>query len=178
MRGEDKLLRDVDGMPLLRLVATRACKVAPVRVVLAPGQDARAAALDGLETEIVTLPEPGGMSASLSAGVAGLKTGAMIVLADMPEVTAEDMATLAALWRAGAAPILRAAAEDGTPGHPVILPPDLLPRLAKIDGDRGAAAILKANAGQVALYPLSGRRAVTDLDTPEDWAAWEAGRPR
>ncbi|MBF9029882.1 NTP transferase domain-containing protein [Rhodobacterales bacterium HKCCE3408] len=176
MRGADKLLQEIDGTPILRVVAARAVQVAPVRVVLRADQDARRQALDGLDLEIVAVDGEAEMSASLRAGVAGLKGPVMVVLPDMPAITAEDMATLSALWQAGAAPILRAATEDGRPGHPVILPPDMLKKIATLQGDHGAGPLLKAEAGRTGLYPLPGNRALIDLDTPEDWADWRASK--
>lgn len=173
MRGADKLMQDVDGFPLLHRIAARSAQVAPTRVVLAAGQAARAAAIADVPVEIVQVADGQGMAVSLVAGAAGLKTAVMILLADMPDITAEDIATLAALWRAGAGPILRAADADGQPGHPVILPKDCLPQIAKLTGDQGAGPILKHRARDVRLFPI-GPQACLDLDTPEDWAAWRA----
>ena len=72
--------------------------------------------------------------------------------------------------------ILRAADRDGTPGNPVLFPADLLPDLQKIKGDKGARDLLRRHAGKVHLIPLPEAHALTDLDTPEDWAAWRARR--
>ena len=175
MRGADKLLQEIDGAPLLARVAARAEQVAPTRVVIAEDQAARRAALSDRKVAIITVPPGGGMGLSLAAGVKGLSGAVMVLLADMPDVTARDIATLAALWSAGAGPILRAADSQGQPGHPVILPPDALPELRKLTGDQGAGAILKSRARDVALYPI-GPQACLDLDTPEDWAAWRKAR--
>ena len=72
--------------------------------------------------------------------------------------------------------ILRATAEDGRPGHPVILPARLYPLLAGLAGDTGARTVLAAHAAEVVAHPLPGTRALVDLDTPEAWADWRAGR--
>lgn len=181
MGGEDKLLRSLGDGPLLRVVAERCMRAGPTRVVLGPGQGDRRGALDGLAVEIVEAPDGAGMSASIATGVAGLDGPVLIVLADMPAVTAHDLHLLLALSAQAPGAILRAAAEDGTPGHPVLFPADLLDALSGLRGDRGARDILAAQAARVHLVPLRGRRALIDLDTPEDWAAWEAandqGRP-
>ena len=159
-------------------MATRALKCArPVRVVLGPDQPDRRAALADLPLEIVTAEGTDGMAASIRAGVAGLKTGVMIVLCDMPDIRARDLYQLIGLWSQGLAPILRAAAEDGTPGQPVIFAKRYLKDLAKLTGDQGARALLQREAKHVALVPLDGQRATLDLDTPEAWAAWRAGNP-
>jgi CTP:molybdopterin cytidylyltransferase MocA len=177
MRGRDKLLEDIDGQPLLRLMAARALKAGvPVRVVLGPDQTARRAALEGLALELIETTDSDGMAASIRAGVAGLRGPVLIVLADMPEIMARDLYLMVTLQGQDPRMILRAAAEDGQPGHPVLFPADLLPDLAKLSGDEGAKAILTREAARVILFPLEGQRALVDLDTPEAWDDWRASR--
>ncbi|UWQ94144.1 nucleotidyltransferase family protein [Rhodobacteraceae bacterium M385] len=177
MRGGDKLLEEVEGQPLLRLLAERCTKAGETRVVLGPNQPARRAALDGITAEIVEAEGDDGMAASIRAGVAGLRnTSVMIVLADMPDITAGDLHLLLGLHGQGIAPIVQAASDTGTPGQPVVFAPKYLKHLAKLQGDEGARSILKAHARDVALIPLKDDRATVDLDTPEDWATWRAQR--
>jgi CTP:molybdopterin cytidylyltransferase MocA len=176
MRGADKLIEEVGGETLLTVMARRAAKAGPLRVTLPEGNSARAAALEGIACETVTLPAGCDQSQSLAAGVAGLSGPVLVVLADMPEVTAHDLHLLLALSRQAPDAILRAAGQDGSPGNPVLFPSDLLPELQKIRGDKGARGLLKQHAARVHLVPLPGNRALTDLDTPEDWAAWRAAQ--
>ncbi|MEJ6388447.1 nucleotidyltransferase family protein [Gymnodinialimonas ulvae] len=173
MRGADKLMEEVDGMPLLRLMAERCVKAGDTRVVLGPGQTARRAAIEDLSLEIVEAADTDGMAASIRAGVHGVKARAvMIVLADMPEITASDLHLLLGLAAQNLSPIVQAASADGQPGQPVVFAAKYLKHLAKLQGDEGARSILQAHARDVALIPLADRRALIDLDTPEDWAAW------
>lgn len=179
MRGADKVLLPVDGVALLTRLARAAVATGrPVIVVLPPGAAARAAALAGLDVAAVTAGDAAeGMGASLRAGVAALPAGAtavLVLLADLPEIEAEDLARLLAAHAATPAAILRGTAADGRPGHPVLIPADLFPALARAAGDAGARALLAEHAGRVRGVALPGARAVTDLDTPEDWAAWRA----
>jgi len=177
MRGRDKLLEAIDGQPLLRLMAGRACKAGvAVRVVLGPDHAARHAALADLSVDIVTATQSDGMAASIRAGVAGLKGPVLIVLADMPEITAQDLYLMVSLGAHAPTAILQAASPAGTPGHPVLFPADLLPDLSQLRGDQGAKAVLTKQAARVTLLPLADARATVDLDTPEDWAAWHAKR--
>ncbi|MEJ6394699.1 nucleotidyltransferase family protein [Gymnodinialimonas sp. 2305UL16-5] len=177
MRGADKLLEHVDGLPLLRLMAQRCAKAGSTRVVLGPDQSKRLAALDDLDVEVITATDDDGMAASIRAGIAGLKNQAvMIVLADMPDIRAADLHLLLGLHSQGVAPIVQAASADGEPGQPVVFGSKYLKQLATLHGDHGAKSILKAHARQVALIPLDGARARVDLDTPEDWAAWRQSR--
>lgn len=177
MKGRDKMLEEVEGEPLLRLMARRAMKSGvALRVVLGPGQDARRAALEELDVEIVEAEGTDGMAASIRAGIAGLDAPVLILLGDMPEITAGDIYLMVSLHAQAPGAILRAATRDGTPGHPVLFPADLLPELARLSGDAGARDILKREGRRVHLLPLKDDRATVDLDTPEAWAAWRAGR--
>ena len=185
MRGRDKLLELVAGEALLRRQALAALGVGErVVVTLGPDQPLRAAALEGLAAEVLPVPEAAeGLAASLRAGDAVARGGAaegaalLVMLADMPEIGAEDLAAVIAAHLAAPGAVIRAAGEDGTPGHPVLVPARMLAGLAALRGDRGARELLRGELlrGEVpVLVPLPGRRALTDLDTPEDWAAWRA----
>lgn len=180
MRGVDKMLEPVPAAfgdrPLIEVMAKRCLRAGPTRVVLGPGQAARRAALEGLDVTIREAPEGAGMAASIVAGVAGLGGPVLLVLADMPDVTAADLHLMIALGATAPEAILRAASEDGRPGHPVLFPADLLPELGALTGDTGARSVLERHAARMHLVPLAGQRALTDLDTPEAWAAWRAGR--
>ena len=182
MRGADKLLEPVAGQPLLRHQAQTALATgAPVLVTLAPDRPARARALDGLPVIALTVPDPGeGLSASIRTGVAALPDTAaavMILLADLPDLTPADLALMLDTFRNDpAAPILRATASDGTPGHPVIVPRRHFPALLALSGDDGARHLLR-DAPDLRRIALPGTRATTDLDTPEAWAAWRARPP-
>lgn len=177
MRGGDKLLEVVEGQPLLRRLAEAAIRAGgPVRVVLPADRPERQAVLKGLAVGIVIARDAAsGMSASLRAGIAGLDGPVMILPADMPELDQEALRQMQAAQSAAPEAILRGASGD-TPGHPVIFPADLLPELARLNGDEGARAVIAAHRGRLRLVPLPGRAALTDLDTPEDWALWRQGR--
>ncbi|WP_367383526.1 NTP transferase domain-containing protein [Roseobacter sp. HKCCD6265] len=175
MGGTDKLLEPVQGAPLVATMAKRCTKAGPTRVVLGPDQPARRAALAEIDCEIVEAPESAGMAASIRVGLSDLEAPAvLIMLADMPEITAYDLHLMLTLHAQAPDAILRAASEDGTPGHPVLFPADLFADLRKLSGDIGARDLLKRHANRIHLIPLKGDRALIDLDTPEDWAAWRA----
>ena len=98
---------------------------------------------------------------------------AMVMLADMPELEASDLASLAASVDLNSDTLIwRAATEDGTPGHPIIFAAALFDQLRQLSGDDGGRAVVRGAASRMQLVPLSGQRARLDLDTPEDWAAW------
>lgn len=182
MGGRDKLMEVVGGQPLIRRVAEQALATGlPVTVALPPDRPARTAALQGLDVATVTVPDPTqGMATSLTASLARLPTdaGVMLLLADLPEITAADLGQMIALWQAEPEAILRGAGADGTPGHPVLFPPDLRDDLMTLKGDEGARSVLVRHRARLRLVPLPGQHATTDLDTPEDWAAWRAAQEK
>ena len=181
MRGRDKLLEDIDGVPLLRRQAARATAATqgPVIVTLPAGDHPRRDVLAGLNVLEVTVPDAAlGMSASLRRGLAHVPDdagAAMVLLADLPELTTSDLiAVLAAVDCAGDAVIWRATTSDGRPGHPIVFARTLFDELASITGDNGGASVVARHRDKTAFLRLSGTRARLDLDTPEDWAAWRA----
>ncbi len=180
MRGGDKLLEQVDGAPQLARITKAALATGlPVTVALPPDRPNRQAALRGLPAQCVTVPDPAqGMAASLVAGLASIPrhAGVMLLLADLPDITAKDLITLRDAWAQEPQAILRGADCDGTPGHPVCLPPDLRDDLMTLKGDEGARAVLVRHRARMRLIALPDHHATTDLDTPEDWAAWRAAR--
>lgn len=182
MGGADKLTRPVAGVPLLARQVARALATGwPVHVTLPRDRPARLVQLLRLGPEAggrltwERLPDAGeGLSRSLRAGaLAAMAAGRdlMVMLPDMPDIETGDLARLAAA-RAPGIRICRAAADDGTPGHPVLFSVGLLEDFARLEGDRGAAEIVRANADALIDVPLHGQRACRDLDTPADWAAW------
>ena len=181
MRGTDKLLETVAGRPLLRAVAESALasRADATVVVLPPGAAARRAALAGLAVELVEAPDwAEGMAASIRAGLAAVSQRAdavVILLADMPEVGAPEIDRLIAAFDPGEGrEIVRALTADGAAGHPVLFGRRFFESLAGLVGDHGARDLLAAAPEYVMDVPTRGRAAVTDLDTPEDWAAWRA----
>jgi molybdenum cofactor cytidylyltransferase len=181
MRGADKLLEMIDGQPqLCRITAAALATGCPVTLCLPPDAAPRRAALAGLAvTAVVADHALAGMAESLKAGVAALPHGSavLLLLADLPDLTADDLDHCLATWRRHPDRILRGTAQDGKPGHPVGFPPDLRGALLALSGDQGARDILAANPDRLLLVALPGAHATTDLDTPEDWARWRASRP-
>ncbi|WP_407493568.1 NTP transferase domain-containing protein [Pseudooceanicola sp. MF1-13] len=175
MRGGDKLMEQVDSAPLIATMARRALPVAPTVIAVPSLTHPRAAALAALGVTLIPVPDADqGMSASIRAGIAALPadSAAMILPADMPEITTRDLITMAQAFAEAPDQIHRATTADGTPGHPVIFPAHMLKDLAKLTGDQGARTLLKT--APITKVPLPGSHATTDLDTPEAWAAWRS----
>lgn len=179
MRGRDKLREIIDGESLLRRMCKRAlaADLGPVFVSLPSADHPRVDSLSGLAVTQVFVPDADqGMSASIRAAITTLTPviqAVMIIPADMPELTAQDLCTLAKAHRHGR---ITRGASDGTPGHPVLFPADLFPDLQKLQGDQGARPVIAAHSDRLHLVSLPERHALTDLDTPEAWIDWRASR--
>ena len=175
--GRDKLLEPLADGPLLRVMVNRALAVCGQVMLCLPGPDHPRVAHIGAATPIWVPDADEGMAASIRAGVRALPeavTDVMILPADMPEMTEKDMQDVWAAHQSGA--ITRGASADGTPGHPVIFPQDLLRELTELRGDEGARSVIVRHRQRVHLVPLPAQHALTDLDTPEAWAAWRAAQ--
>lgn len=179
MRGADKLLEPVGGVPLLRVQAERALATGhPVFVALPRADHPRAAALDGLEVTILSVPQAvEGMSGTMRGAIAQLPDAPafMMLLADLVAIdTADMLAVLAACGNHPANLIWRGATTTGKPGHPIIFDASLRPAFQGLQGDTGGDPIVRPLGDHTCLVPLPDNRARLDLDTPEDWQAWRA----
>ncbi|MEM7644998.1 MAG: nucleotidyltransferase family protein [Pseudomonadota bacterium] len=176
MRGADKLLQDIDGTPLILRATRAACAVSPEVIVALPPASPRRLWLTDTPARLIEV-EDRAMSASIRAGLAACTRDALMIhLADMPEIGAAEMQMLADAWTTSKSRTARAATEDGRPGQPVIFARPLFPALAELTGDTGAKPLLRKESPDVIRLP--GQAAITDLDTPESWAAWHAARRR
>ncbi len=182
MRGRDKLLEVVDGRPLLRRQSVMAQSLGwPVHVALPPRPHARFKALEGLDLALMPIETAAeGMGGTLRGAVNALPedTGSvLLLLADLPDITAEDLARVVAAGDAHPkALILRGATRSGKAGHPILFRPETRAAFSKLSGDDGGKAVVQQFADRLHLVPLPDDRALRDLDTPEDWEQWRAAQ--
>ncbi len=184
MGTEDKLLQQVDGMPLLARQAHMARSVTDAEVIIAlpPRPHPRYDALTGLNATPCSVPDPSeGMNASLRQAVAHLPSDAhafMLLLGDLPDLTADDLRkVLDAVDVSQGDLVWRGTTESGAPGHPVVFHRALFPALERLTGDTGGKEVMEEAHGRIVLVPLPGTRARHDLDTPADWAEWREHNP-
>lgn len=177
MRGDDKLLRKIANIPLIRrstltAIHSNCCQV---NVVIQIGHSERRQNIADLPVQMTMVGGPmDGMATSLKSGLAALAEpldGIMILLADMPEIIVADINALIDVFVPGR---IVAAATNGLRGHPVCLPKELFDELTQLGGDFGARDIIKKHSDKLTLVNRPGYRAHVDLNTPEDWDAWLA----
>jgi molybdenum cofactor cytidylyltransferase len=169
--GTTKLTAELHGKPLVRHVAEAALasRARPVIVVTGHAASAVETALAGLPLTVVyNARYADGLAGSLKAGAAHLApgaAGAIILLGDMPFVTAELINTLIEHFHQrtdAVVPLL----EDGR-GNPVLIARALFPALAQLNGDEGARRLLLSPDIRVVEVPSEGESARADIDTRE-----------
>jgi molybdenum cofactor cytidylyltransferase len=179
--GRPKQLLEYRGRPLLRHSVEQAlgslCR--PIIVVLGADADACRAAIQDLPMEIVINEGwAAGMGSSIRVGMSAVNAAAaaneaaavdavVIALCDQPLISSAFLDSLvrAHIERAAA---MVAASYDNRPGVPALFARSLFPKLAALDGQAGAKALLQAAAGDLLTIPAP--QAAVDVDTPDDYA--------
>jgi CTP:molybdopterin cytidylyltransferase MocA len=169
--GQPKQLVEIGGVPLLRRAAHALLATMPVALVVVLGHDAPAmrAALADIDARVVVAHDHAeGLSASLRAGLAALPddiAGTLVALTDQPALDPAHLAALCATWRGDP---LRAVASAyaGVLGVPALLPRRWFDELARLEGDVGARALLRARTEDV--LAIDAPALAHDIDTPAD----------
>ena len=169
----NKLLLLLDAEPLVRRAARVATEagLAPVIVVLGHEAELVAAALDGLAVETIVNPlYPAGMHVSMQAGierVPGDCAAAVVLLGDMPLVTATMIEALAERFRRGTEPLVLSLYGE-VPAPPTLYARSLFPALARAGAGGGREVVLahRSEAAEIR-WPET---LLADVDRPEDAA--------
>ena len=114
-----------------------------------------------------------GISTSIIAGLSAVEAewdGVMILLADMPGVTAELINFLIRRSKASRLP-LAAVTSKGKRSHPVVIRRPFFGALHQLRGDEGARALFGEHADQVCLVEPEEDYDDRDIDTEDDYLA-------
>lgn len=174
--GHHKLLATFEGVPLVRRTTAVALAASPAPVTVVTGHRAGEIreALSGLDLVLVHNEDfASGMASSLIAGLDGVgpeADGMLVLLADMPGVTADDIRRLIAAFEEQGGQVVVRAVYGGKRGNPVILPRALFSALRRLEGDVGARHVIETGGLPVVDVDI-GPAAHLDLDTPEAIAA-------
>ncbi len=178
--GENKLLVDVGGQPLIRRTVQVALASHASPVIVVTGRDAGRVreALVGLDVRFVENPDfAKGLSTSLKSGLKAVpeeNDGAMIVLGDMPSVSPALLDTLIAAFDPGEGRAICVASYAGKRGNPVLWARRFFHEMMAIEGDVGAKHIMAANDEMVCEVQAPDDAPLIDIDTKEDLAAFVA----
>lgn len=165
--GAAKLALPVDGVPMLaRTLATVEAAGLPLLVVTGGHADAiRAIAADRPTVHAQHHAE--GLAESLKAGLAAAPTdwdAALVVLGDMPFLSADTLRRLADALAGGAPAVVPV--DEGRRGNPAGFARTTWPRLMALTGDQGARLLLDSLGAHD--IPVEDPGIHRDLDRPED----------
>ncbi|MDF3809844.1 molybdopterin-binding/glycosyltransferase family 2 protein [Rhodopseudomonas sp. BAL398] len=173
MGGPNKLLAELNGKALVRIVAERvlASKASSVIVVTGHQADKVEAALHGLKVRVVHNPDfAEGLASSVKAGIAAVPAsadGAVVCLGDMPLIDSELLDRLIAAFAPDRGSLIAVPVSDGRRGNPVLWSRRFFAELMTLDGDIGARHLIAKHSEAVAEVPVEGRGAFLDIDTPQ-----------
>jgi molybdenum cofactor cytidylyltransferase len=182
--GSNKLLFELDGESVLRRAAKRALAggLSPLVVVLGHESDKTARELEGLSCEWALNPlYEQGINSSLKSGVMAVQgfkaqaaIAAMVMLADMPFVTAEMIAAMIDRYRTTEAPLVISDYE-GVNAPPMVYDRSLFMELLMMTGEGCGRQVVKRHRAEAEVLPWPVA-ALADIDVPEDYARVKSGQ--
>lgn len=174
-----KLLAEIDGIPLVRRVASALAQSSVGEITLITGantSDVVKAAGSGRWRSVENADTAKGLSSSLCLGIRNIdehSDGVLVALGDMPGIGTELIdALLAAFKESKGRSIVFPVAKDGQRGHPVVWPRALFSALASLSGDTGGKTLLLENRNLWRPVPYDDAGAFTDIDTRSDLDAY------
>jgi molybdenum cofactor cytidylyltransferase len=179
--GRPKQLLTIGNQSLLArtVEAALAAPVWPVVVILGANADQ---IRPTLATYPVLIAEneawPEGMASSIRTGITTLQQfsrgldAALVALCDQPAFSADTIVRLLSAQQASGRSIV-ASRYSGRQGAPAVFLREHFATLGALTGEEGARALLNGDASRVATVDLP--ELAFDLDTPEDYAAVQAG---
>jgi len=170
--GQNKLLLPIGGTTVLRrsVITAIGAGLDPVLVVLGHEIDRALAELSGLRCTPVPNPDyAAGINTSLRAGIRaipGQSAAAVVMLADMPFVTAGMVGALVDRFREGAAQLVLSI-YDGITAPPTLYARSLFPELGDALGEGCGKRVVKRHRSEAVelAWPAA---ALADIDVPGD----------
>jgi len=178
--GSNKLLARIGGRALVRHAAEAAAASSADPVVVVTGNAGAAVveAVAGLPLSVVNNPDfAKGLSTSLRRGLNALPEncdGALVMLGDMPGVTTALIDKLIAAFDPAEDRAICVATRHGKRGNPVLWARRFFPEMMALEGDVGAKHLMTLYSELVCEVEAADDGPLTDIDTPEALAAYEA----
>jgi molybdenum cofactor cytidylyltransferase len=181
MGGPNKLLAELGGKKLVRIVTEQALASKASEVIVVTGHQAELVenSLQGLKVKFVRNPDfAGGLASSVKSGIAAVPAGAdgaVICLGDMPLIDAKLIDRLIETFAPDRGNLIAVPVSDGRRGNPVLWSRRFFRELMTLDGDVGARHLIAKHAEAVAEVLVEGSGAFLDIDTPQALEAAQRG---
>ncbi len=185
MGGPNKLLAEIDGMPMVARVvqsalASQAVSVTVVLGHMASEVRAAVASLGAAAAKVRFVENPDfadGLSASLRVGIGALPAdvdGALVCLGDMPAVAPAQLDKLIAAFNPVEGRSICVPTVRGKRGNPVLWDRRFFAEMTTVSGDTGARHLIGEHTDLVCEVDMGSESVLIDLDTPEALAAFRA----
>ena len=176
-RGGSKMLVELGGQSLVARAARTALEagLAPVLVVVGHDAERVRRALAGIDVETVENPDPArGMHTSIALGAERLSAAdaLVVLLGDMPLVTADMVRALVSRWETASPPLAISLYGDVI-APPVLYDRRVFPELLALEGERCGKRVIERHRAEAAELGWP-ETALIDLDDPADVARAEA----
>jgi len=173
MGGPNKLLAELNGKKLVRIVTEQALASKAKEVIVVTGHQAELVenALAGLKVTLVrNMDFAKGLASSVKAGISAVPKqadGAVICLGDMPMISADLIDRLIETFAPDRGNLIAVPVSNGRRGNPVLWSRRFFNELMTLDGDVGARHLIAKHNETVAEVPVEGDGAFLDIDTPQ-----------
>ena len=181
MGGPNKLLAELGGQKLVRIVAEQALASKATDVIVVTGHQADEVkkALAGLKVTFAHNPDYAeGLASSVKAGIAAVSEkadGAVICLGDMPLISANLIDRLIEAFAPDRGQLIVVPVSDNRRGNPVLWSRRFFQELMTLNGDIGARHLIAKHSEAVAEVAVEGFGAFLDIDTPQALEAAQRG---
>lgn len=178
MGPTNKLLADLGGETMINRVvsAVLASDVDLVVVVTGYEQAQVELAMQGLNVSLVHNPEfEEGLGSTLRRGVASLPVsveGAVVVLGDMPKITAAHINWLITAYTGSKVQDIFVPTSSGRRGNPVLFSRRYFAELTSITGDSGGRELLQTHRTRLCEVAMDDDAVLMDIDEPAALASF------
>ncbi len=171
--GSHKMLAEVDGRPMLRVVVENVLASSVDELIVVTGHGAKdcESVLAGLKVRLVPNADYAtGLSSSLRAGVeaAGEADAIVVCLGDMPRVGGPVIDRLIAAFNPTEHRSIVMPSFQGEIGNPVLWGAEHFPRLLKLSGDKGARRLIAEIRSEATEVGVDDAGVLRDIDTAAD----------
>lgn len=173
MGAVNKLLIELDGVPMIRRTVQKYLKVCDAPVTVVTGYQAKAVehALAGLAVKFVfNSAFEAGQKTSVATGLAAAPAAraTLIALGDQPDLTEGDLTWLLAQHRQNEGPLITVPTQGKMRGNPLVIPHGLKPRLLADKLNPGCQRFTRENPEFVQFLATANPAYYHDIDTPKD----------
>ena len=180
MRGSDKLLKDIDGVPLIQRILVEALKLNFPVFVTDPANDTKRKSIISKTNAVIIEVQDSdlGMGHSIAKGLIEIMKNTNILSlaicpSDLPGLNMCSLKNLINYFFKSPEMICHPAKLGKSKlGHPVIFPYKYFGELKLLKGDFGARSIINKNKKALNRYETEDESYFIDLDTPEDFNNW------